>query len=275
MKKGRWVRHEDVVVKYDTARYIENEIRALHFLSNPGHPNICPLLHSFTCVDDPTRLYMVIPYYPGGDLIDIINLHINNKTWLTEQELADIFLPVFSALEYCHKLGVAYLDISPEQIWFDSRGVPVLGDFDAVGLTHKPGLISLRRGHGKASFMSPQMVQLQPLDPFAHDIFSLGCTIFTAAAKCFFLEQVDVCDVRKLKGRPRYKILTMDPDEGSARLVSQAKSTNMSPLLKDMITRMTRCNPQQRPTIGSTMIHRWTLKQVQEQESCSGCTVQS
>lgn len=264
MQSGRWVRHEDVVVKHGARRIMETEINTLGFLSNPGHPNIVPLLHSFICGNDPTTVYMVIPYYPGGDLLDMVNHRAKKHSSLNNQELATILRLILSAIEYCHKLGVAHMDISPEQIWFDAYGVPVLGDFDtAVRVppslpfsSNKPQLIKCNRRCGKASFMPPEMVLLQDLDPFAVDVFSLGCTLYSAATTTFFLDRVENVHVaQQLTARARYKILTSDPD-GSSELVRKA---NISSSLKDMIARMTRCDFQRRITIEGVKNHKWLL----------------
>jgi serine/threonine protein kinase len=249
-------RADDVVIKCDVRNLIENEVRALHYLSRPGHPNIVPLLHSFICASDPERLYMVMPYYPKGDLLDVINDHAVLKMRISKTRLLSIFQPIFSAVEYCHKRGVAHMDISPEQIWFDARGVPVLGDFDAI-FVPRQALIRCNWRRGKSSFMCPEMVLLAPLDPFAADIFSLGCTLFTTAAKLFLLECVDVYDVKSLTERKCYKMLTRDPDFGSFELVHQTAPSTMCHNLKDLVARMTVCNPKHRITMNGIKNHEW------------------
>lgn len=269
LKAGRWVRQEDVVVKYGVRRIIEKEVKALSFLSSPGHPNIVPLLHSFMCGDDIKTVYMVIPYYPGGDLLDMLNNCINKKSILTNQELTTLLRCILSAVEYCHKLGVSHMDITAEQIWFDADGMPVLGDFDTAvrvspwlpSSNNKPQLI-FSEMCGKVSYMPPEMIRLQHLDPFAVDIFSLGCTLYVAATRTFFLNQVkNNTDVQQLIARNRYQILVSDPD-GSSELVRKAKIPSS---LKDMIARMTRCDPQRRISIEGIKNHRWLHEEIFQQ----------
>ena len=246
------------MIKFDLKTSIENEIRAMQYLSSPGHPSVVPLLGVFTCQNDPQRWYMVVPYYPGGDLLDMTNGYIKKRSQIPEEKLKQTFASILSALEYCHSKGVAHMDISPEQIWYDASGQAFLGDFeslrvDLVGDT----TIKCPRIYGKPCFMAPEMLYLQPLNPFAIDIFSLGATMFTAATNKFLLEHLGNNDRKALMRRSSFQLL-VSSDEGSARLVQRvAKGKQTSPQLLDLLSMMTRCNFKQRPSIVDIKCHAW------------------
>jgi len=87
-------------------RAFENEV---NIVSKLNHPNILKLDDSF---DDQDKFYMVMEYFKGGDLSDLI---LPNRGF-SEEYTARVFEQVLSAVSYLHGMGVVHRDLKPENI---------------------------------------------------------------------------------------------------------------------------------------------------------------
>ncbi|MEM7104800.1 MAG: protein kinase [Bacteroidota bacterium] len=122
--------------------------------------------------------YLIMPYCPGGNLMDLI---IDEKKH-TEAEILDIFIPLAEALDYLHKKGIIHQDIKPHNILRDEDGKCVLADFGISGKVRRTiAARTQKAGQEQQSsftpaYAPPERYTSKPSSEW--DIFSLGVTIY-------------------------------------------------------------------------------------------------
>jgi eukaryotic-like serine/threonine-protein kinase len=139
---------------------------------------IVPLAHSSiqrlleARLDDPVP-YLVFEYIEGPTLACLLD----DVGPLAPGDVVRLGLQVGAALHYLHGLGIAHLDVKPQNLAV-REGRTVLLDFDLarpVGRGDGGG-----RQRGSAPYMSPEQVRRAPASP-AMDLFALGATLYEAA----------------------------------------------------------------------------------------------
>jgi serine/threonine protein kinase len=100
-----------------------NEARSLASLN---HPNIVGVHQVF---EENDTAYMAMDYIRGQDLFEIIE---ESKRRLTPDQIVGITGKLVSALGYIHGRGLLHCDISPDNIFLNEAGEPILIDFGAA-----------------------------------------------------------------------------------------------------------------------------------------------
>ena len=145
------------------------EAKLLYGLS---HPNIVKVTDLFEANG---TAYFVMPYLRG------ITLHqwIKEHPQPSEDELAQVFIPLLEGLKYIHAQQLLHRDIKPENIFITENHTPVLIDFgaarQAIGQKSRP----------LTQILTPPFApieQYQSRDVFlpALDLYSLGACIYQA-----------------------------------------------------------------------------------------------
>jgi serine/threonine protein kinase len=100
-----------------------NEAQSLAKLS---HPNIVGVHQVF---EDNDTAYMVLDYIRGHDLLEIID---EKKVDLRPDQIVSIATKLVSAIGYIHDNDILHCDISPDNIFVNREGEPILIDFGAA-----------------------------------------------------------------------------------------------------------------------------------------------
>ena len=100
-----------------------NEARSLASLT---HPNIVGVHQVF---EDNDTAYMALDYIRGSDLLEIID---EKKAELSPDQIVGIAAKLVSAIGYIHDNGLLHCDISPDNIFINQDGEPILIDFGAA-----------------------------------------------------------------------------------------------------------------------------------------------
>ena len=100
-----------------------NEARSLATLK---HPNIVGVHQVF---EENDTAYMALDYIRGHDLQEIID---EKKAVLTPDQITGIAARLVSAIGYIHGNGILHCDISPDNIFINQDGEPILIDFGAA-----------------------------------------------------------------------------------------------------------------------------------------------
>lgn len=143
--------------------------REIEIQSELHHKNILRLFGFFY---DPTRIYLILEYAPGGELYK----HLKECGGTFEEPIAAKYIyGLASAIRHCHSKGVIHRDIKPENLLLDADNNIKIADFGwsvhAVRTT--------RRGTvcGTLDFLAPEMCEGQDYDSSV-DLWSIGIILY-------------------------------------------------------------------------------------------------
>ncbi|HMA11064.1 MAG TPA: serine/threonine-protein kinase, partial [Steroidobacteraceae bacterium] len=144
------------------------------------HPAVARILDAGTTADG--RPYFAMEYVPGI----AITRYCDERRLPLAQRLA-LFTEVCAGVQHAHLRGVIHRDLKPGNILvadIDGRAQPKIIDFGIAKATSPAAATSdafTRIGHvlGTPEYMSPEQVQLSPLDIDARtDVYSLGVLLY-------------------------------------------------------------------------------------------------
>ncbi|THV08531.1 kinase-like protein [Dendrothele bispora CBS 962.96] len=99
-------------------------------LAESNSPWVVQLFYSF---QDPSYLYLIMEFLPGGDLMTMLIKYDTFSEDVTRFYMAECVL----AIEAVHKLGFIHRDIKPDNILIDKEGHVKLSDFGLSTGFHK------------------------------------------------------------------------------------------------------------------------------------------
>lgn len=203
--------------------------KEVEFLSSSYHPNIIRMHDHFSIKDDNNKEYSVIvlDYLEQGDLAEFLRCKCV-KPHFMKKLLADIV----DAVLYIHKNRMAHCDIKTANILINSAGGAVLTDF---GFITKMKLTTSTKG--TIMFAAPEIRRpYGPYDPKKSDIWSLGVTLYNIATNQFpYLKHEHIVEYR----------------------IENKLSYVQDQLLRDLIKRCLRVNPEDRLTIEEVRSHEF------------------
>jgi serine/threonine protein kinase len=165
-----------VVIKFLSPQLIldpkakERFIREAQSASALDHPNICAVYEFNQTTDG--KFYMVMPFYSGESLQNIINRGQPDLNTVLE-----IALQLCDALDRAHSKGIIHRDIKPANIFITDSGEVKLLDFGIAKLSGTSGETSLYNISGTVSYMSPEQLLGASVDNRT-DIWSLGVVLY-------------------------------------------------------------------------------------------------
>lgn len=120
--------------------------------------------------------YYVMEYFRGQNL----RVRIYHHHDVIYNQPIKIIRQIAEGLAYVHGKRIVHKDIKPENLLVNNRGVVKIIDF-ALAEEMRPrwwaGLLGRKRIAGTRSYMSPEQIRGQELDPRA-DIYALGATVY-------------------------------------------------------------------------------------------------
>jgi serine/threonine-protein kinase len=170
---GRRVALKVVTAQTDnnTARFYQ-EIRALAKLN---HPNIV-IIYDAGKING--KNFYAMELLPGPSL----NTLVDAKNHLNEKEALKIISAIARALEHAHAKNIIHRDVKPENIIFDSHGIPKLTDFGLVMHYDMDHMTLTQEGFlvGSFYYTSPEQARGDRDLDGRSDIYSLGATLYYA-----------------------------------------------------------------------------------------------
>jgi tRNA A-37 threonylcarbamoyl transferase component Bud32 len=133
---------------------VEATLAERHILDHVEHPFIASLRYAF---QTDVKLYLLSPYYPGGNLLDQLRL----VRVFTEDRARLYAAEVALALAHLHGQGIMYRDLKLENVLCDGQGHIALTDFGMSKLNIK-GNESTGTFVGTYQMMAPDMLTNQP-----------------------------------------------------------------------------------------------------------------
>ena len=154
---------------------LERFLKEARTLAKFNHPNIVRVISVF---EQNGTAYMVMEYEHGKDLSVIRK----QKTFFTEDELLDIFIPIIDGLALVHEAGFIHRDIKPSNIYIRGDNSPVLLDFgSARQSTGQTRTLTSLVTYGYAPFEQYNEGS-EKQGPWT-DIYSLGASIYFCITK--------------------------------------------------------------------------------------------
>lgn len=133
------------------------------------------LLYAFQNADS---LFMVLPFFAGGDL----QHHINQVGPLPEAAIRFYAAEISLALEALHTRLIVYRDLKPRNVLLTSEGHVVLTDFGLCRLLADEADMLITGRAGTKGYLAPEALKGEKYR-FSVDFFSLGATLYKLATK--------------------------------------------------------------------------------------------
>jgi serine/threonine protein kinase len=176
--------------------------------------------------------YLVLEFYPHPNL----KFYIQQAQEQIAPRIPQVIEQAAEGLAYMHSKGWIHRDIKPDNFLVSPEGEVKLIDF-ALAQKRRGGLAAIFSGkqkiQGTRSYMSPEQIRGQPLDPRA-DVYSFGCSLHELiSGRCPFTG-IDTQD-----------LLTKHLRSPPPALVINNK--NVTPEFSGLVQRMLAKKPEDRP----------------------------
>ncbi|CAO3571667.1 unnamed protein product [Mortierella alpina] len=160
---------KESIVKQDEIESARSEKRIYQVANKERHPFLTTL-HS--CFQTDTRLYFVMEYVRGGDLM----MHIQKDKRFGEHRAKFYGCEVLLALQYFHQNNIVYRDLKLDNILLTVDGHIKIADY---GLCKEsmPFGATTRTICGTPEFMAPEILEEQPYDR-AVDWWAFGVLMY-------------------------------------------------------------------------------------------------
>jgi len=163
-----------------------NSIRMERAILKDIHYNfISNLYFSF---QDKDFLYLIIDYYPGGDL----RFYLEQNIQFNEKQIKFFVANIVLSLRYLRLNNILHRDIKPDNLVFDKKGYLNLTDFGISKKVKNNKIIKDKSG--TPGYLSPEVLTGKN-QTFSSDYFSLGIIIY----ELIFLE-------RPFKGKTKQEL---------------------------------------------------------------------
>eukprot|EP00002_Diphylleia_rotans_P003684 TRINITY_DN12569_c0_g1_i1.p1 TRINITY_DN12569_c0_g1~~TRINITY_DN12569_c0_g1_i1.p1 ORF type:complete len:382 (+),score=51.95 TRINITY_DN12569_c0_g1_i1:337-1482(+) len=203
------------------------------------HPHIVKLYHVRECE---RQIYLVFEHIEGGELFERIEPDVG----MDERTARPYFLQLLDGVEHMHARGIAHRDLKPENLLLGSNGKLKIIDFGLATLFksedgHKRFLST---DCGTPAYVAPEVLR-RYYDGQSADIWSCGVILFAMLTGSLpwefpLPESPEFCEY--IRGN-----LDVEPWH------------LISPLAKDLVTRMLHIDPSQRITLDNIRRHPWFL----------------
>ena len=217
----------------DNARlYLEVEI-----LKKLVHPNIMQI---FEFYEDKKNFFIITEFCEGGELFD----KIVEKGSFSESEAAWIMKQLLSAVNYIHSNHIVHRDLKPENILLDTKKQNIIKIIDWGTARFFDKSKKMNRISGTPYYIAPEVLA-EKYDEKC-DVWSCGVILYIMLCGYppFNAESDEQILERIKKGK-----FTFPPEEWDT----------VSPLAKDLVTRMLTFEPSKRLSAAEALEHKWLI----------------
>ena len=216
----------------------EREVRIMQSLKHPS------LVALEDVVFDSQLIYLVMEYCFNGELFQVIA----DQGRFQENVARRIFTQIVEGMIYIHSRDIAHRDLKPENILLDHDMNAKITDF---GLCHPVDSNTLLTTPcGSPFYAPPEIISNQPYDGKKSDVWSLGVVLYTLVTGALPWQESNQAQLFRQ---------IMDADYRIPRY--------LSPTLRDLISRLIRADPNDRPTMEEIAQHPWVAEGLEEYES--------
>ncbi|XP_019524439.1 PREDICTED: serine/threonine-protein kinase Nek5 [Hipposideros armiger] len=200
-------------------------------LAKMKHPNIVTFFSSF---QENNRLFIVMEYCDGGDLMKRINRQ--RGVLFSEDQILSWFVQISLGLKHIHDRKILHRDIKAQNIFLSKNGmVAKLGDFGIAKVLNNSMELA-QTCIGTPYYLSPEICQNKPYNNKT-DIWSLGCVLY------------ELCTLKHpFEGNNLHQLVLK---------ICQAHFVPVSPRfsrdLRSLISQLFQVSPRDRPSINSIL----------------------
>ncbi|XP_060642795.2 serine/threonine-protein kinase Nek5 [Anolis sagrei] len=220
----------------------ESSQKEVTLLARLKHPNIVAF---FTSHQEKNRLYIIMEYCDGGDLMKRINMQ--HGVLFEEDKILGWFVQISLGLKHIHDRKILHRDIKTQNIFLSNNGMTAkLGDFGIARMLSDTMELA-RTCVGTPYYLSPEICENKPYNNKT-DIWSLGCVLY------------ELCTLKH-------------PFEGNSlpQLVLKIcrgyfipVSTKYSFELRSLVSQLFKISPRDRPSINSILKKPFLEKQIRK-----------
>ena len=219
--------------------------REMEIMYRINHPNVVKLFGHF---EDNTFCYFLMEYIPRGTLYSLVPK--NGYSLISDQTVASLMKDVISALYYLHHMipPIIHRDIKPENILINEEMRAKLSDFGWSNYLN--GIYKRSTICGTPIYLAPEIINNIGHDEKI-DIWGVGVLLFELLTGEAPWEGSDVNTVKKniIKLNIKWP-KKMDPDA------------------KDLISKILRFMPEDRPSLRKILNHRFFKKFFPDADKC-------
>lgn len=179
-----------VVVKRMLSRLIKDQRFVQMFIDEAKvavflqHANVVQIL---SLEEHRGRPFIVMEYVHGQDLYAVLRQTRRRRSELPADFVIHCVVEMLKGLGYAHTatgpdgrpLNLIHRDVTPSNVFVSFSGEVKLGDF---GVAHSVGQVQSSEVRGKISYLAPEALRGQELDPRA-DLFGAGIVLWEALAQ--------------------------------------------------------------------------------------------
>ncbi|XP_068786023.1 serine/threonine-protein kinase Nek5 isoform X1 [Struthio camelus] len=235
LAKGKVNNEQCVIKEIDLTKMPTKEEEAsrkeVNLLAKMKHANIVTF---YTSLQEKNKLYIVMEYCDGGDLMKRINMQ--HGVLFDEDQILSWFVQIALGLKYIHDRKILHRDVKAQNIFLSNNGkVAKLGDFGiAKELNNTMELACTCVG--TPYYLSPEICENQPYNNKT-DIWSLGCVLY------------ELCALKHpFEGNSLHQLVLK-----ICRGHFQPVSPNYSYDLRILISQLFKISPRDRPSINSIL----------------------
>lgn len=194
------------------------------------------IIRLYEVIDTPSDTFMVLEYASNGDLFD----YIMKQGRLEEEEARHWFGQLVAGVQYIHCAGIVHRDLKPENLLLDGAWRIKLADFGLANVLRDGEL--LRTSCGSPNYAAPEVIAGRLYAGPEVDAWSIGVILY--AFLCGRLPFEDE-SMRSLFKRIRNGIYSIP--------------NHVTPVARDLVSRMLVVDPIARLTLGEIRNHPWFL----------------
>ncbi|NXU52937.1 NEK5 kinase, partial [Turnix velox] len=250
LAKGKVDNEQCVIKEIDLTKMPVKEKEASHkevvLLAKMKHANIVTF---YDALQEKNRLYIVMEYCDGGDLMKRINTQ--HGVLFDEEQILSWFVQISLGLKHIHDKKILHRDVKAQNIFLSNNGkVAKLGDF---GIARQLSS-TMEFAHtcvGTPYYLSPEICENRPYNNKT-DIWSLGCVLYELCAlkhpPAVFTALFLLLSFMKFEGNSLHQLVLK-----ICRGCFHPVSPNYSYDLRILISQLFKISPRDRPSISSIL----------------------
>ena len=225
------------IEKLRMGKQLKREIAIMRMIK---HPRVVEFYHVLA---SKTKIYLVLELVTGGELFELLV----KERGFGEEKARFFFQQLVEGVKCCHEKGICHRDLKPENLLLDENSELKISDFGLSALHDNTGdatLTSSKMLHttcGSPNYVSPEVLDGEGYDGRKSDIWTLGVILYVLATGKLPFDESTMSELFAAIQRASYKPFP----------------TGLSSSFKDLVSKLLRANPRERPQIAEIQDHEW------------------